>query len=100
MIITVARMRDNIVINIEVMPDTVYAAYVGEDRLVPYTEDNPAVIGGGIIDDRFYCPSPFPSWTLNESTCRWDAPIAYPTDGKTYNWNEASLSWASKGVTQ
>jgi hypothetical protein len=43
--------------------------------------------------DAFIAPQPFPSWILNEDTCRWDAPVPYPTDGKMYTWNEATLSW-------
>jgi hypothetical protein len=45
------------------------------------------------INDVFYTPKPFPSWTLNESTWLWEAPIAYPTDDKQYNWNESTQSW-------
>ena len=33
------------------------------------------------------------SWTLNETTCQWEAPVAYPDDGKRYNWNEDNQSW-------
>ena len=43
--------------------------------------------------DAFIPPQPFPSWTLVEETCQWTAPIAMPTDGNLYLWNEASLSW-------
>ena len=43
--------------------------------------------------DAFIPPKPFTSWTLNEDTCQWDAPTAYPDDGKRYNWNEATTSW-------
>ena len=43
--------------------------------------------------DAFIPPKPFNSWVLNESTCRWDAPIPYPADGKKYVWNELTLSW-------
>lgn len=43
--------------------------------------------------DAFIPPKPFPSWTLNEFTCCWDAPTPYPSDGKPYNWVEDSLSW-------
>jgi hypothetical protein len=45
------------------------------------------------IRDAFYAPQPFTSWTLNEETCLWAAPVAMPVDGKIYNWNEESLSW-------
>ena len=43
--------------------------------------------------DAFIPPKPYPSYTLNESTCCWDAPTPYPSDGKPYLWVEASLSW-------
>ena len=34
------------------------------------------------------------SWVLNDTTCRWEAPSAYPTDGKPYTWDESTTSWA------
>ena len=43
--------------------------------------------------DAFISPSPFPSWVLNEDDCIWEPPVSYPTDGKDYRWNEATLSW-------
>jgi len=43
--------------------------------------------------DAFYAPQPYPSWTLTEATCQWDAPTAYPDDGKFYEWNEDTQSW-------
>ena len=43
--------------------------------------------------DAFIPPQPFPSWTLNETTCLWDAPVAYPDDGNRYRWNEETTSW-------
>lgn len=43
--------------------------------------------------DAFIPPKPFNSWTLNEDTCLWDCPVAYPTDGAVYVWNEGILNW-------
>ena len=43
--------------------------------------------------DAFYGPRPFESWTLNETTCWWEAPVAYPTDEKLYIWDEETISW-------
>ena len=43
--------------------------------------------------DAFISPQPFPSWLLDEDTCRWDAPIPYPDDGKMYVWDEDTTSW-------
>jgi hypothetical protein len=41
--------------------------------------------------DAFIAPKPFSSWTLNEETCRWEAPIPKPSG--RYEWNEDSNSW-------
>jgi hypothetical protein len=43
--------------------------------------------------DAFIAPKPFPSWILNEDTCRWESPIPYPSDDKPYTWNEENQSW-------
>jgi hypothetical protein len=43
--------------------------------------------------DAFIAPKPFNSWTLNENTCQWESPVAYPQDGQLYTWNEQTLSW-------
>jgi len=50
--------------------------------------------------DVFYAPQPFASWVLNQTTWLWEAPVAYPTDGQLYVWNEPTLAWvlAPKGV--
>ena len=41
----------------------------------------------------FYSPQPYASWTLNETTCLWEPPVARPDDGKMYEWNEDTTSW-------
>ena len=43
--------------------------------------------------DAFIAPQPYPSWTLDEATCQWNAPVAMPTDGKFYSWDEATQTW-------
>lgn len=43
--------------------------------------------------DAFIPPQPFPSWVLVEDTCQWTAPVAMPTDGKMYSWDEPTTSW-------
>ena len=44
-------------------------------------------------NDVFYAPQPFPSWILNNTTWLWEAPVAMPTDGKDYKWNESIINW-------
>lgn len=52
---------------------------------IGYTYDN--------VRDAFIAVKPFTSWTLNESTCLWEAPVPYPNDGEVYRWDEDTLSW-------
>lgn len=43
--------------------------------------------------DAFIPPKPYDSWTLNETSCLWEASVAYPADGETYEWNEENQQW-------
>ena len=50
--------------------------------------------------DAFIPPKPFNSWILNEDTCRWEAPVAMPTEqleeNQYYSWNESIVNWEIK----
>jgi hypothetical protein len=50
------------------------------------------------VKDAFIPPKPFASWLLNEDTCLWEAPVAMPTDGKLYQWDEATTNWVELEV--
>jgi|TARA_Y100000031_G_C7927002_1_gene250919 hypothetical protein len=57
---------------------------------------------GGTYDadkDAFIAVKPFNSWILNNDTCLWEAPTAYPSDGKTYKWDEDSTSWVELDIS-
>ena len=43
--------------------------------------------------DAFIAEQPYPSWLLDEDTCYWNPPVAYPNDGKEYTWDEDILNW-------
>lgn len=43
--------------------------------------------------DAFIPPQPFESWTLDELTCKWIAPIPYPEDGKAHFWDNDEMNW-------
>ena len=52
------------------------------------------------IRDAFIPPKRYNSWTLNEDTCQWEAPIPMPeltqeqTDNNNfYEWNEENQTW-------
>ena len=45
------------------------------------------------VRDAFYSPQPYESWTLNEESCLWEAPVAYPDDGNSYLWDEETQNW-------
>lgn len=42
--------------------------------------------------DAFVPPRPYPSWTLNESTCHWEPPTPRPA-GIMWKWDEATQQW-------
>jgi hypothetical protein len=58
---------------------------------------------GSIYDaerDAFYDPQPYPSWTLNEDTCTWKAPVEKPTGPGSYTWNEEDQEWVEIAVSE
>jgi starvation-inducible outer membrane lipoprotein len=65
---------------------------------------NYATIGGTYDStrDAFISVQPYNSWSLNETTCLWEAPIPYPDDGNLYEWDEETyqedntLGWLLK----
>ena len=80
----------------DVWKQTSYNTYGGVHKLggTPFRK-NFAAVGGKYdpIRDAFTYPQPYYSWTLNETTCLWEAPVAYPTDGQRYTWNETNQTW-------
>ena len=80
----------------DVWKQTSYNTYGGEHKLGGTAfRKNYAGIGFKYDQtrDAFIPPKPFNSWTLNETTCLWEAPVAYPTDGQRYTWNETNQTW-------
>ena len=49
--------------------------------------------------DAFVPPKPFPSWLLN-AQAQWEPPVAMPTDGKMYSWDEPTTSWVEIQTAQ
>lgn len=43
--------------------------------------------------DAFHTPQPYPSWKLDRRSFTWKPPVAMPTDGKFYEWDETGLTW-------
>lgn len=48
--------------------------------------------------DAFIPPRRYESWQLNKDTCLWEAPVAMPSDGKMYSWNESNKSWEETNI--
>lgn len=80
----------------DVWKQTSYNTYGGKHLLggTPFRK-NFAALGFTYDEtrDAFYSPPPYPSWTLNETTCLYDPPVDYPNDGNTYTWNETNQTW-------
>lgn len=103
-----AKIEDGVVINVIVAEQdfidtqdgiwvqTSYNTHFGEHLLggTPLRK-NYAQIGGSydITRDAFIPQKAHESWVLNEDTCTWSAPVAYPDDGGYYFWNEDTISW-------
>jgi len=45
------------------------------------------------VRDAFIAPCSYNSWVLNEETCAYESPVAYPNDDESYEWNESTQSW-------
>ena len=80
-------------------PETWYGNFRGQVcKRTSYNENirkNYAGIGMKYdqVLDAFIPEKPYPSWVLNEDTCKWEAPTPKPTDSKIYMWDESTLSW-------
>jgi hypothetical protein len=75
---------------------TSYNTYANTHRLngTPYRKNFGQI--GFTYDasrDAFIPPKPYASWSLNEDTCLWQAPITRPEPWQAYVWNEDALSW-------
>lgn len=46
-----------------------------------------------VVRDAFIPPQPYPSWILDEDSCLWEAPVAYPDDEQIYRWDEDIINW-------
>jgi len=44
------------------------------------------------VRDAFIPPQPYPSWALDDDA-NWQPPVAMPTDGERYSWNESTQTW-------
>jgi hypothetical protein len=64
------------------------------ENWIEYLQSNIAGIGYAYRADinRFISPQPYPSWTL-DSDANWQPPVAIPTDGGMYSWNETNQAW-------
>ena len=47
------------------------------------------------VRNAFIAPKPYPSWVLDEATCRWTAPVAMPSAGGPWAWDEDTESWVA-----
>ena len=45
--------------------------------------------------DAFIPPKPYPSWTLDEDTCLWHAPVPEPVNRTEYKWDEGRRQWVA-----
>jgi len=97
-----AKVTDNLVVNVIVAEESFFDTFVDdspgtwiETKMDGSIRKNYAGIGFSYDQgrDAFIPPQPFPSWALNETTCRWEPPVECPNDGNIYEWNETDQQW-------
>ena len=97
-----AKVVDGLVVKVIVANDDFFDTFIDdsagtwiETKMDGSIRKNYAGIGHTYDQSRdaFYEPQPYPSWTLNETTCLWECPVAYPDDGNMYEWNETDQQW-------
>jgi hypothetical protein len=87
----------------DVWKQTSYNTFGGEHKLggTPFRKN---YAGRGCkydqTRDAFIGIKPYNSWVLNEDTCQWEAPVAYPDDDKSYTWNEETTSWDLRELSE
>ena len=105
-----AKIKDNIVVEVIVADQSVIDSFEDPTEWVQTSYNthggvhsnggtplrkNYATMGGTYDSTRnaFMTAKPYPSWTLDESTCYWEAPVARPDSDTPHQWNEDSLTW-------
>lgn len=73
---------------------TAFAEANGGDSLIDDT-NNEGYIGSYYISGVFKSDRPFDSWTWDGSD--WQPPVSYPTDGRSYSWDESNTQWVLDG---
>jgi len=97
-----AKVVDGLVVKVIVANDDFFETFIDdsagtwiETKMDGSIRKNYAGIGHSYDQgrDAFYEPQPYSSWTLNETTCVWEPPVAHPNDGNMYEWNEETQAW-------
>lgn len=91
-----AVIKNNVIINVaEADSAEILELLIPEaDSIIEETlETGLAWVGSPIIDGKFQPIQNYPSWTWNAEAFIWEAPSAYPSDGKMYIWDETDLAW-------
>jgi len=97
-----AKVVDGLVVKVIVANDDFFETFIDdsagtwiETKMDGSIRKNYAGIGHSYDQgrDAFYEPQPYSSWTLNETTCVWEPPVAHPNDGNMYEWNETDQQW-------
>jgi len=97
-----AKVKNGIVQNVIVAESSFFDTFVDDspsDWIETFSDGSSRKNYAGVDDiydktrDAFYRPQPYPSWTLDAATCRWEAPTPHPDDSKKYTWNEDTTNW-------
>lgn len=92
---------DGIVANIVTGPDADSVEVLrlllpdAADIILTTDATGPAYIGGDKFNGKFRLPQPYPSWTFDQKSWTWNAPVSYPENDALYVWDEEQGSWVA-----
>lgn len=91
-----AKIEENLVANIIVCSDSEIASQNGMHvKVTDYTNNAGIGYEYDSSKNKFKAPQPYESWSLNENTLIWEAPVVKP-EGATI-WDEDNQSWIIPG---
>ena len=87
-----AKIENGIVENIIICDDSNIGTQSGfYVKVTNYTNEAGPGYEYNMNKNKFIAPQPFNSWTLNQETCLWEAPVEKPSNATL--WNEQEQSW-------
>jgi hypothetical protein len=88
-----AVVKDNVVVNKIICDSKDIAEEIVGMSCIEIENELVCSINSAYIDNEFTDPAPYPSWTYDQESGEWIAPVPMPDDANIYSWSEENLNW-------